>query len=113
MDLATLKTDVPIRDAATIILVRDAETVPKVLMGQRGKTAAFMPDRYVFPGGAVDAGDADVAVTGLGATCENRLMQVTDGGDPNRFVATAIRELWEETGQALSLIHISEPTRPY
>ena len=101
MDLETPDTDVPIRDAATIILVRDAETVPKVLMGQRGKTAAFMPDKYVFPGGAVDPGDAEIAVTGLGATCENRLMQVTKAGDPNRFVATAIRELWEETGQAL------------
>lgn len=101
MDLATPKTDVPIRDAATIILVRDAETAPKVLMGQRGKTAAFMPDKYVFPGGAVDPGDNDITVTGLGTTCETRLVQETDEGDPNRFVVTAIRELWEETGQAL------------
>lgn len=101
MDLATTKTDVPIRDAATIILVRDAATVPKVLMGQRGKTAAFMPDKYVFPGGAVDPGDSELTVFGLGAICETRLNQETETGDPNRFIVTAIRELWEETGQAL------------
>lgn len=99
--MATPKTDVPIRDAATIILVRDADTVPKVLMGQRGKTAAFMPDKYVFPGGAVDATDADIAVSGLGAICQTRLGQHAETQDPSRFVTAAIRELWEETGQAL------------
>ena len=33
-------------------------------------------------------------------------------GDANHHI-TASRELSEETGIALSLIHISEPTRPY
>jgi len=44
-----------IRDAATIIVLRDAKTDPKLLMGQRGKNAVFMPNKYVFPGGAVAA----------------------------------------------------------
>ncbi len=101
MVLAIPETDVPIRDAATIILVRDAETTPKVLMGQRGKTAAFLPDKYVFPGGAVDATDADITVTGLAPTCDARLRNNAETDDPNRFVVAAIRELWEETGQAL------------
>jgi len=43
-----------VRDAATVIVLRDPDR-PHVLMGQRGKTAAFMPDKFVFPGGAVDA----------------------------------------------------------
>ncbi|HRK43803.1 MAG TPA: DNA mismatch repair protein MutT, partial [Gemmobacter sp.] len=49
--------DPPIRDAATLILSRQGPDGPEVLMGQRGAGAAFMPSKYVFPGGAVDAGD--------------------------------------------------------
>ena len=46
-----------VRDAATVILVRDpGGPRPRVLMGQRGAAAAFMPNKFVFPGGAVDAG---------------------------------------------------------
>ena len=49
-----------IRDASSVIIVREDGPVPKVLMGQRGKAAAFMPNKFVFPGGAVDPIDADV-----------------------------------------------------
>ena len=90
----------PIRDAATTILVRDAATAPRVLMGQRGKGAAFMPSKFVFPGGAVDAGDADVPLKApLDPDCAARL---ADGAAaPNALAAAAIRELWEETGLML------------
>ena len=44
-----------IRNAATVILLRDRLENPRVLMGQRGANAAFMPNKFVFPGGAVDA----------------------------------------------------------
>ncbi|MFZ0098184.1 MAG: NUDIX hydrolase, partial [Gemmobacter sp.] len=52
--------DPPIRPAASIILTRSRGGSPEVLMGQRGAGAVFMPSKYVFPGGAVDAGDAEV-----------------------------------------------------
>ena len=52
--------DVPIRDAATVILLRQKKDSTYVLMGQRGNKAAFMPSKYVFPGGAVDEDDANV-----------------------------------------------------
>lgn len=88
-----------IRDAATVIVVRDAATDPALLMGQRGRSAAFMPSKYVFPGGAVDSGDEAVALGGdLNPTCSARLDRP---GQPSAraLAAAAIRELWEETGQ--------------
>ena len=92
-------TDVPIRHAATVILVRDPESNPSILMGQRGTSAAFMPDKFVFPGGAVDPQDTDVPVI-LDPVCEQRLQMHTDAS-PAVLAASAIRELWEETGQCL------------
>lgn len=89
-----------IRDASTIILVRDAATRPRVLMGQRGKTAAFMPEKFVFPGGAVDSGDAAIAFARpMPAPCAARLAQ--GHAAPHALAAAAIRELWEETSLML------------
>jgi 8-oxo-dGTP pyrophosphatase MutT (NUDIX family) len=96
-----------IRDAATVLVMREGPGGPAILMGQRGAGAAFMPSKYVFPGGAVDAGDAAVPLaSGLGAACAARLGQA-----PRRdaapvtaaaLAAAAIRELWEETGLMLA-----------
>jgi 8-oxo-dGTP pyrophosphatase MutT (NUDIX family) len=88
-----------IRDAATVIVLRDAATSPSILMGQRGATAAFMPNKYVFPGGAVDAIDASIDVT-LNTAQALRLAQ-DSMLPPSALAAAAIRELWEETGQVL------------
>ena len=52
--------EVPIRDAATVILLRQKKDSTYVLMGQRGNKAVFMPSKYVFPGGAVDEDDSNV-----------------------------------------------------
>jgi 8-oxo-dGTP pyrophosphatase MutT (NUDIX family) len=94
--------DVPVRDAATLILVRNADSNPSVLVGQRGKTAAFMPDKYVFPGGAVDKADASVPLPApLGEPCRARLSTENRGASPDALAAAAIRELWEETGLRL------------
>jgi len=93
---------VQIRDAATLILVRDPATAPKVLMGRRLRGAVFMPGKFVFPGGAVDSGDAAVSLSdALGPACLARLAE-TGAGPPHRFAAAAIRELWEETGLAFA-----------
>ena len=92
--------EVPIRHAAAVILVRDPAGQPSVLMGQRGKSAAFMPDKFVFPGGKVEDTDADVPVA-VNPACSDRLSQHSTCA-PEQLAAAAIRELWEETGQRLS-----------
>ena len=85
-----------IRDAATIIVLRD----DAVLMGQRGASAAFMPNKFVFPGGAVDAADSTVPTTGLTTTVAEQLATESELS-PSCLASAAIRELWEETGQIL------------
>ena len=49
-----------IKDAASVILIRNSKSNPSVLMGQRGKNASFMPNKFVFPGGAVEKNDFQV-----------------------------------------------------
>ncbi len=88
-----------IRDAATVILLRDTATRPRVLMGQRGKGAVFMPSKFVFPGGAVDAVDASIP---LARPCPSETALLQDSVlAPHAMVAAATRELWEETGLLL------------
>ncbi len=95
--------DQPIRDAATVVVLdRTAPGGPAVLMGQRGAAAAFMPSKYVFPGGAVDAADAAVRLAApLAPALRSRLLaEPRDGATvtPEALAAAALRELAEETG---------------
>ncbi|WP_417741718.1 NUDIX hydrolase [Salipiger sp.] len=91
-----------LRNAATVIVMRDRATAPRILMGQRGAKAAFMPNKFVFPGGAVDAGDAQVPLSRpLPVLCETRLGDDSPEGLAHPLAVAAIRELWEETGLIL------------
>jgi len=91
-----------IRDAATVIVLRDRATRPQVLMGQRGAKAAFMPNKFVFPGGAVDAGDAHIPLASpLPTLCADRLREDSARDLSHALAAATIRELWEETGLVL------------
>ncbi len=92
---------VPIRAAATVVLWRDSPAGPEVVMGQRGAGAAFMPSKYVFPGGAVDHDDNEgVDIGGLSGLCRRRLTlaPLEDSPGPDAIARAALRELDEETG---------------
>ncbi|MEM8730794.1 MAG: NUDIX hydrolase, partial [Pseudomonadota bacterium] len=91
-----------IRDASTVIVLRDRTGTPSVLMGQRGAKAAFMPNKFVFPGGALDAQDAQVPLQRpIPSPCFDRLSDDAPAGMESALAAAAIRELWEETGLVL------------
>ncbi len=91
-----------IRDAATVIALRHRANDPHVLMGQRGASAAFMPNKFVFPGGAVDRADADIPLARpLPALCAARLAEDCTQDITHALATAAIRELWEETGLIL------------
>ena len=93
-----------IRNAATVIVVRNKQDNPSVLMGQRGMNAAFMPSKFVFPGGAVDDQDLSINIkNSINEVCKNRLLKENKNGSWNALVAAAIRELFEETGQIIGL----------
>lgn len=88
-----------IRNAATVILVREQGSEPSILMGQRGSNAAFMPDKFVFPGGAVDDSDSIlVNFNDLPEVCRKRLESDTSTEIAQALFGAAIRETWEETG---------------
>jgi len=92
-------TDAPIKDAATIVLLRRDQDETRILMGQRGAKAVFMPDKFVFPGGRVDTSDHDLPQAVPADPAERaRLNSHTSADMADALTNAAIRELWEETG---------------
>src|ERR1700733_4257701 len=90
------------RDAATLILVRMKGKTPEVLMGCRAAAHAFMPNRYVFPGGRVDPADAHVPVaTPLDRHVKARLLKAASEKRAHALGVAAIRETFEESGLIL------------
>lgn len=84
------------RDAATLIIVRHDR---KVLLGRRNAKHLFMPHRYVFPGGAVDAGDARVPCPApLSRRVARQLAVSTTPARARALGMAAVRETFEETG---------------
>ncbi len=77
------------RPAATVIVVREGRSAPEILLLKRSRRVGFFPDAWVFPGGRVDAADADVPLTG-------RCRGLPEGD--HAFGVAAIRECFEETG---------------
>jgi len=107
---ATEADGVPVRDAATVILVRRDGPETRLLMGQRGQAAVFMPSKFVFPGGAVDPGDGDVARLAPPPPALAEALGVRAAPDLGPALAmAAIRELWEESGLALAESGASSP----
>jgi len=76
------ETEVPIRPAATVMLLRDAADGLEVFVLKRTSAAVFASGMYVFPGGKVDAADGE--------------------GD-EAFRVAAIRECYEEAGVLLAV----------
>jgi 8-oxo-dGTP pyrophosphatase MutT (NUDIX family) len=89
---------VPALPAATVTLVRDTAQGIEVLMLQRNHQSGFMPGMFLFPGGAVDAGDRAAAVAarchGLDDDTASAALGLAHGG--LAYWAAAIRESFEE-----------------
>lgn len=90
------------KDAATMLILDRSGARPRVLMGKRHASHKFMPGKYVFPGGRIDAEDRLMVATGvLDQACEDRLVARVQRPSPAKARAlalAAIRETFEETG---------------
>lgn len=91
------------RDAATLIVVDQTGPQPTVLMGRRHEGHVFMPGKFVFPGGRVDAGDSRISTPDcLDPRVEAKLLANMKGNATRRraqaLALAAIRETYEETG---------------
>ncbi|HRP79167.1 MAG TPA: NUDIX domain-containing protein [Aquamicrobium sp.] len=88
------------RDAATLILLDRKGGDVNVLMGRRHMRHAFMPGKFVFPGGRTDPADSRVpVVAGLHPQVESKLAGIRTSTTRARAIAlSAIRETYEEAG---------------
>lgn len=100
----TSRDDVELRDAATVLLLRDGPAGLEVFMLRRNLQSDFVGGAYVFPGGGVDPADRD---EDLDALCEGRSdddasqrLGIERGG--LAFWVAAIRESFEEAGVLLA-----------
>lgn len=85
---------VPVRAAATVLLLRDSEAGIEVLMTRRSDRASFAPGAYVFPGGQIDAADE--------AAQRIATHRPTQSGLQLTQAIAAIREGFEELGVLLA-----------
>jgi len=91
------------KDAATLVLIKNSGAVPEVLLGQRHGGHAFMPNRYVFPGGRVDPSDSRVVpATSLTQDVARRLEKNCGPARARALAVAAVRETYEETGLMLA-----------
>lgn len=92
------------KPAATVVVARQTDDDLEVLLLQRTHSAVFMPGVYVFPGGALDAGDRDPALEartpGTDDQRASHLLGVSSGG--LAYLVGAIRECFEEAGLLLA-----------
>src|ERR1700689_677302 len=100
----TAQHDVTPRLAATTILVRAREDQPEILLLKRGEHARFMPNAYVFAGGALDPNDesADVYALCNGLDDGRASEQLALPSNGLRFFVAAVREAFEECGLLLA-----------
>ncbi len=100
----------PVRDAATVALVRDGPDGLEVHLLRRTRGMAFAGGMHVFPGGAVDAGDVgpegqpaegDAVWSGTAPSVWARAFGC-DVDLARALVRAAVRETFEETGVLLA-----------
>ncbi|UGT41874.1 NUDIX domain-containing protein [Nocardia yamanashiensis] len=93
----------PIKDASTVVLVRDGARGPEVFLQRRVNAMAFAAGMTVFPGGGVDPSDAAATLDWAGPEPAWWAARFgTDAGRAQALVCAAVRETFEECGVLLA-----------
>ena len=96
--------EVPVRPAATVMLLRDGSDGLEVFMLERTAGAAFGAGMYVFPGGRVDRADdhteLETLCVGHGDASASARLGIDRGG--LAYWVAAVRECFEEAGVLLA-----------
>ena len=102
------------RDAATLILLDRKGDETRVLMGRRHMRHAFMPGKFVFPGGRTDPADSRIPVaTGLHPAIETKIASGRTSTTRARAIAlSAVRETYEEAGLLIGRPGAFETAKP-
>ena len=102
----------PIRDAATLIIVRMKGNEPEVLMGERSSGHVFFPHHYVFPGGRVERADGFVQpASPLRPAVLERLSASATPHRAQALALAAVRETFEEAGLVIGEKIAAKPAR--
>jgi 8-oxo-dGTP pyrophosphatase MutT (NUDIX family) len=91
----------PVRDASTVVLLRDVDGLETYLM-RRARTMAFAAGMYVFPGGRIDDTDGEIDLAWVGNPLDAHRMTATQR-QARGLVVGAVREVFEETGVLLAV----------
>lgn len=97
----TTRADVPVRDAATVVLLRDGQDGLETWLLTRHSDMVFAAGMSVFPGGRVAAEDADLPFAGPLDDVARALQ--CDATTARTLVGAAVRETFEETGLLLTV----------
>lgn len=91
------------RDAATVVLLRDAPSGVEAYLLRRVKSMAFAGGMHVFPGGSVDPRDLEYQVPWRGSSpTEWASVLSADDRLATALVCAAVRETFEESGVLLA-----------
>jgi len=96
----------PARPSATVVLLRQGESLPEIFMVKRHKRSSF-GSAYAFPGGVLESSDSKVhqLCTGRSSAEANELLAVDTAGLD--YFSAAVRELFEEAGVLLGRTTLS------
>lgn len=105
------------KDAASLLLVDREGDQPRILMGRRQAGLAFMPGKFVFPGGRADPSDGSITAANELSTHDTDKLLVGMGARASLRRARAlglcaIRETFEETGLRIAQPSVSDTIMP-
>ncbi len=111
--MQVVNSPVPLRPAATVVVLRDGPNGVEVAMLQRHSETPAAGGAWVFPGGSVDADDAAPTFVSTDREADRRRRDRLQTPEATSYYVAALRELFEEAGVLLvrETIDVDQQTR--